>query len=634
MPAVHTSGVQTLCGCSGAWFGSGSRRWGPLAAAAPEDRKKDAFALFERGDYEGSYALCRELQDLADDPSISVLCAANLFHLGRLDEAEAYFRDLSHALPGASHVHSYLGRILELKGDPGALPEYARAVALDPGNLEALRSFASFVLKEGDPRKAIPVLSHLSSLSRRADDARLLARALLLAGRPSEALSVRENAPGGRLPADGDCISILSACGRFPEAAALARELFAQSGDPLHARMFLDALSRTDRARAGIEYPHLVGATKDPEIRYDYVLFLKEEGNVGKALSELGPLLLSPQAKGKYLLLECELLGLLQKREEALGRYRRLLERELDSMTDPQFAGEVLSAFRVFLQTRYPLRDAEALLLGTLSRRTDPFSLSTVARFYEEAGDFSEARSWYYRAYRSDPQEGGPLYAWFSLRNGDARECEKVMIYVVGSARRVPDLVRLAGISLQERDALLRMPRLLERLKTRLEEVAELLPSEGRELLAAVLHLWGLHSLERGDVISCKRACLAGLDIIPPDAGKVLPENLLSLLVECKERSLSEIPVLGYRETPEAGTVATPEIPLPDLDLEEKERKILEYLRTRHQATERELREMIGSRRVAGMVNRIMQKASAKGLLLIEKRGIGKDGEIYAYRNT
>jgi len=47
-----------------------------------------------------------------------------------------------------------------------------------------------------------------------------------------------------------------------------------------------------------------------------------------------------------------------------------------------------------------------------------------------------------------------------------------------------------------------------------------------------------------------------------------------------------------------------------------------------------ELRVLLGSRRVSGMVNRILQKASSKGLVLIEKRGVGKDGEIYAYRNT
>ncbi|MDH7509588.1 MAG: hypothetical protein QHH04_00900 [Methanolinea sp.] len=605
-----------------------------MISSAPEDQKKAAFTLFERGEYEQSYALCRELRQLDNDPSISVLCAANLFHMGRLEEAEAFFRDLSHSLPGTSHVHSYLGRILELKGDDGALAEYARAVALDPGNLEALRSFASFVLKSGDPKKAVPVFSHLYSHSRRADDARLLARALLLSGRPSEALEVWEHVPGGRLDADEDYIAILSACGRFGQVAESAMQLFGKTKNPLFARRYLEALSRVDRQRAREEYPRLMELTGDREIRYGYVLFQKEEGNFSQALAGLSPLLSGERTEGKYFLLECELLSLLQRKEDAAERYRDLLDRELDSMADPAFIQELLSRFRTFLQTHYPFREAESILLASLSARTDPFSLLAVARFYEDAGDRGEARSWYYRAYRSDSMQGGPPYAWFCYRNGDMRECEKVMIYVVGSARKVQDLLRVADSFLQDKEALFRMPRLLERLKARLEEVSEILPSRGMEILAAVYLLWGAVSLEKGDSLSCKRSCLAGLDVIPQDAGSIRAGDFLALLEKCKKMSLSEIPVLFRPERGGPGLPEPHDTSLLDLDLDENERKVLELLRTRHQATEMELRTLLGSRRVAGIINRIMQKASSKGLVVIEKKGVGKDGEIYAYRNT
>jgi len=601
---------------------------------SPENSKRDAFTLFEGGEYERSYALCRELQQFADDPAISVLCAANLFHMGRHEEAEAFFRDLSHSLPGASHVHSYLGRILELKGDDGALAEYARAVALDPGNLEALRCFASFVLRSGDPGKAVPVFSHLYSRSHRADDARLLARALFLSGRPSDALEVWEHVPGGRLPIDEDYISILLACGRFGQVAEFAWELYERSGKPLFARKYLEALVRTDRQRARAEYPRFVEMTGDRDVRYDYAGFLKDEGDFEKALSALGPLLLDGNAEGKHLLMECELLALLQERGAAVGHFRKLLERELDSMADPGFIQDILASYRIFLQTHHPFREAEAILLASLSTRTDPFSLLTVARFYEDAGDLREARSWYYRAYRSDSVQGGPPYAWFCYRTGDIRECEKVMIYVAGTARKVSDLLRLTEFSMREKGALLQMPRLLERLKTRLEEFSEILPLRGRELLAVVCHLYGSVSLEKGDSISCKRSCLEGLDVIPRDAKDIRPTDFLTLIEECKTRSLSEIPVLPHPENREAGVPEPPDISLFELDLDENERKILEFLRTRHQASEMELRVLLGSRRVSGMVNRILQKASSKGLVLIEKRGVGKDGEIYAYRNT
>jgi len=46
--------------------------------------------------------------------------------------------------------------------------------------------------------------------------------------------------------------------------------------------------------------------------------------------------------------MECELLALLQEREAAVGHYRKLLERELDSMADPGFIQDILASFRVF----------------------------------------------------------------------------------------------------------------------------------------------------------------------------------------------------------------------------------------------------------------------------------------------
>jgi len=433
---------------------------------------------------------------------------------------------------------------------------------------------------------------------------------------------------------DEEYISILSSCGKFGQVAEFAWEMFERSGKPTFARKYLEALSRIDRPRAGIEYPRVIETTADRDIRFDYTNFLKEEGAYAEALSVLGPLLLDGDADREYLLMECELLALLHEKEEAVGHYRKLLERELDSMADPGFVQDLLASYRVFLQTHYPFRKAESLLLASLSTRTDPFSLLSVARFYEDAGDSREARSWYYRAYRSDSIQGGPPYAWFCYRTGDIRECEKVMIYVIGTVRKVPDLLRIVESSLQESGALLRMPRFLERLKARLEEVSDLLASRGKELLAIICLLHGSITLERGDCISCKRSCLEGLDIVPQNAKDIRPADFLSLIEECKKRSLSEIPVLMHLDSGSVEVSEPSDVSQIDLDLDETERKILEYLKEQRQASERELRVLLGSRRVAGMVNRIMQKASSKGLVLIEKRGMGKDGEIYAYRYT
>ncbi|OPY36840.1 MAG: hypothetical protein A4E40_01448 [Methanoregulaceae archaeon PtaU1.Bin059] len=47
-----------------------------------------------------------------------------------------------------------------------------------------------------------------------------------------------------------------------------------------------------------------------------------------------------------------------------------------------------------------------------------------------------------------------------------------------------------------------------------------------------------------------------------------------------------------------------------------------------------DLRTLLGTRRAGGMVNRIIQKATSAGIVVIEKRGVGKDGEIYAYKRS
>ena len=47
-----------------------------------------------------------------------------------------------------------------------------------------------------------------------------------------------------------------------------------------------------------------------------------------------------------------------------------------------------------------------------------------------------------------------------------------------------------------------------------------------------------------------------------------------------------------------------------------------------------ELRKLLGTRRVVGMVNQLIQKTASKGLSLIEKKGVGDDGEVYEYTGT
>jgi predicted nucleotidyltransferase len=82
-------------------------------------------------------------------------------------------------------------------------------------------------------------------------------------------------------------------------------------------------------------------------------------------------------------------------------------------------------------------------------------------------------------------------------------------------------------------------------------------------------------------------------------------------------------------------TAAEPEQAVAEkLGLSEQERQIVLFLRSHRTATEMDLRTLLGTRRVTGMVNRLVQKASAQGVDLILKKGIGNDGEVYEYTGT
>lgn len=167
-----------------------------MIPASREDRKKEAFRLYEDGRYPESLQLCSRLLTEEKDPAVEVLLATNLYATGRLEDAEASFRDLQGKMPDSSYVHSYLAKVLEARGDDGAIAEYALAVHLDPTNQEALRSYARYLLSHDDHRGALPVLRRLVSLGKKEEDAQNLIRVLVSVGQPKEALAAHRDLIG------------------------------------------------------------------------------------------------------------------------------------------------------------------------------------------------------------------------------------------------------------------------------------------------------------------------------------------------------------------------------------------------------------------------------------------------------
>ena len=119
-----------------------------MIPATTDDEKKEAFRLYNEGQHQESLALCNRLLETARDPAVEILAATNLFSLGKLEDAEVYFRDLARRMPESSHIHSYLAKVLERGGNESAIAEYAAAVRLDPDNQDALRSMRPVSLHE------------------------------------------------------------------------------------------------------------------------------------------------------------------------------------------------------------------------------------------------------------------------------------------------------------------------------------------------------------------------------------------------------------------------------------------------------------------------------------------------------
>jgi hypothetical protein len=222
-------------------------------------------------------------------------------------------------------------------------------------------------------------------------------------------------------------------------------------------------------------------------------------------------------------------------------------------------------------------------------------------------------------------------YARFLARTGDLRECEKILLHVLANIRKVRDLVEVAGLILDDQWKLYRQRRLLERLILSLEVRITVLGSTGLEYLSVAYLVLASGALKERNYQLCKEFCLRGLDIVPADSRHIGPADFLDLLRTCKNEAVCDLPVMGGRgEVPvEKESRETLEQFLAGC--EAQERTIIEFLFEHREASEMDLRRLLNTRRVAGVVNRIIQKAAEKGLVIIEKRGTGEGGEIYAY---
>lgn len=596
-----------------------------------ENIKKEAFRLFEDGRYQESLQICTGLPAADRDPAVEILVATNLYYTGKLEDAEVCFRDLLRKMPDSSYVHSYLGKVLEERGDEAAIAEYAAAVHLDPTNQDALRSYAEYLLIQQDYRGALPVLRSLVQISRKPDDIRNLMRVFIEIGDGEEALALHALS-GGESGRTHEYIEALAATRNYQLAAESASRIYRETKDPSVLRKYLNYLSRYDVPASLSAYAIHADNDADSDLLFDHILLLKSAGDYGLALDK-AEILLSRSQNPFYRLVRADLLAALGRHTDALPAYEQLVGDEMKTRNDLDTLSLVLGNYRRYLMARLPPASATERFLSVVSRDVNVASLLETARLYEDQNNETEARAWYYRAYRTDYLAGGPAYARFLSAHGEDRECEKVMLYILSNIKKRDDLVHVASVILDELGGMFRLKRLMDQLVKRLEERRSTLNTRGLELLAMAFFITASNALEETDYPGCKYYCLCGLDVMPSHTTAIQPGDFLRLLRTCKERSVADRPIMNAM--PVHGKPAAPPPSVTDeIGLDEQERKIVLFLRSHRKGTEMELRTLLGTRRVAGIVNRLVQKAARQGVSLIEKKGIGEHGETYEYTGT
>jgi tetratricopeptide (TPR) repeat protein len=604
-----------------------------MIPASREEQKKEAFRLFEDGRYLESLQICTSILEGGRDSAVEVLAATNLFSTGKLEDAEVFFRDLTQKMPDSSYVHSYLGKVLEARKDEGAIAEFAIAVHLDPTNQDALRSYAGYLISHKDYRGALPVLRRLVQLGKKPGDVQNLMRALIEIGEPEEALSTY-SVLGGDAAKTHEYIDALIKTRKFQAAAESAFRIYRDTKDPTIQRKYLDTLSRYDVQASLDAYASHIKENPDAEILFDYILLLQANGDYVTALAATKTLL-DHSDDPIHRLAECEILANLGHEKKALEAYENLIRDELVSKNNLDVLILIISKYRQYLKAYVPVEEASRRFLNIVSKDVNVASLLETARFYEESGNVTEARSWYYRAYRADFLAGGLDYAQFLSVHGEERECEKVMLYILSNVKKNADVGRVAAVILDKRGGMFRLKRLMEQLIKKLEERRQMLNSEGRELLAIAFFITATNAHEEMDYAGCKYYCLCGVDVMPAHSRAIRLEDYLQLIRACKERSIADRPIMNAPQTKKrTATVPPVKIITDQLGLSEQEQKIVEFLRSHRKASEMDLRKLLGTRRVVGIVNQLIQKAALQGVSIIEKKGVGEDGEVYEYTGT
>lgn len=360
--------------------------------------------LFNTGNYTGVIALVSG----TSDPALLLLAARSYAETGQYDTAGYLLRDLIQIMPGSSYLHSYLADVMKKTGDEHAVSEYATALILDPENRPALRNYARLLIPESN-EWCPPRLEHHP-------------RTHLPPARPRSSRSTRP---------------------RSPENAY---------------RSALDSFEEEQMDNEEVA-----------QIRFSFILLEKLLGNYDAARYELG-LLLKSRTDPVYRLLEAELAARTGHGDDANTIYRSLIAEECSKdaeIADPAMQEFIITRFKAFLDSVRSKEEVAGIISVLLSSYPTAVCLTQIGAAYEEARACTQARDWYYRAYRADYIHGGIAYAAFLKRLGEDRECETVIRYILTNITRAADIERVAGVVLNGKEAMYRIPKVMEQILAR-----------------------------------------------------------------------------------------------------------------------------------------------------------------------
>lgn len=595
-----------------------------------------ALELFNAGKYDEVISFSSGTAD----PALMLLSARSYAACGKYDIAESLLRSLVRIMPGSSYVHSYLGDVLLVCGKEEAEAEYARAISLDAENIPAVRQYADLVISRGDLRGAIPALRTLVRHSGAEEDVRKLMCTLTSVGEAEEAAAIhRRNF--GEDTCSVEYIEALMAVGEYQKALNLALRGWTETKDTAYLHLDLEALSAIDKDAAEKAYRSALDSFEEADIaddnvsaiRFSFVLLEKYRENYDAAEFELSQLL-GPDADAVYYLLSAEIAAKKEDGERASAIYRSLIESLMAKDTDWETAELVIDRYTAFLSAVRSKEEVAGVISVVLSVYPQAVCLAKIGEAYENAGASLQAKDWFYRAYRADYLRGGLAYAGYLKRSGACREADTVIRYIVTNAASVSDLEYAADVILNGDSALYQLEKSRGLVQKSLAGVSERLTSKGREMLAAVYLYSAVDALECGNYEDCKWFCLSGIDVLPCYPETISIQDFSDILARVKGRAISERPILMEKAAEASGE--TEEIPqsgeeeiLPNLD--DREKKLLAFLREHREATEMDLRSVLDTRRVAGIINGLLAKTAEFGVTLIEKRGVGERGEVYGY---